>query len=149
MGADGKISARFWLELVFGDICVLSLSCRIVGTMNFTPERQAELDEIRSSAKRRRFQQLREYFGSQNASCSSSNSSSSQSLPFSPTAATTAATSTAAPVISTTASAEAEMTMDPLELDLLVCSRRGTSVHFCFAYIGHKDTESSKLPGMQ
>ena len=41
------------------------------------------------------------------------------------------------------------MTMDPLELDLLACSRRGTSVPFCFAYIGHKDTESSKLPGTQ
>lgn len=149
MGADGTFSARFWFELVFGHTSVLSLLFRIVGTMNFTPERQAELDEIRSSAKRRRVQQLREYFGSQNASCSSSNSCSSQSFPSSPTAATTAATATAAPVIYITASAEAEMTMDPLELDLLACSRRGTSVPFCFAYIGHKDTESSKSPGTQ
>lgn len=141
MGADGKLSASVWLELVLGHTSVLSLLFRIVGPMNVTPERQAELDEIRSSAKRRRLQQLREYFGSQNASCSSSNSCSSQSFPSSPTAATTAATATAAP-----ASAEAEMTMDPLELDVLACSRRGTSVPFCFAYIGHKDTESSKSP---
>ena len=38
------------------------------------------------------------------------------------------------------------MTMDPLELEVLACSRRGTSVPFCFAYIGQKDTESSKSP---
>jgi hypothetical protein len=91
-------------------------------------------------------QQLREYFGSQSASCSSINSSSSQSQPFSPRAATPAATATAAPVIPTTSSAEAETPMDPLELDLLACSRRGASVPFCFAYLGHKDTGSSKLP---
>ena len=124
--------------------------------MQFTVERQAELDEIRAYAKRRRLQQLREHFGSQNVSCSSSNSSSSQSQPVSPRAATPAATATAASVIrgggdpngssgGTKASAEAEISMDPLELDLLACSRPGASVPFCFAYLAQAARQSSKL----
>ena len=35
--------------------------------------------------------------------------------------------------------------MDPLELDLLACSRHGASVPFCFAYLAHNGTEASKL----
>ena len=35
--------------------------------------------------------------------------------------------------------------MDPLELDLLACSRHGASVPFCFAYLAQAAQKSSKL----